>query len=168
MPTVGRVSATDACPTADAGTRPQRTLHMLRGLPGAGKTTRARQLATEHPDWIIVSVDDIAARIRRTCRHTGRTITAADLARHTLRTAVNDIAAAWRHGAITVIIDAPNLDDTTADAWQHLADHHHATLVIDVVGTDLATCQERNRERADRGERSVRPDTIAALARSHP
>lgn len=72
--TIAATAADGTRNEAPAGARPsQPTLIMMRGLPGAGKTTRARQLVDQAaPGTVVrVGVDDLATMLYGTRRPAG-------------------------------------------------------------------------------------------------
>jgi predicted kinase len=142
-------------------------LIITRGLPGCGKTTRARQwVAEDREHRARVNRDDIRAMLDDGEFVKGvtepRIIAARDAA----------ISSLLRQG-VDVISDDTNLPQRTARDLARLAAHAGAGLaVIDLTDVPLETCLKRNAARTDKPpvpEEAIRDMHARYLAgRGHP
>jgi len=129
-------------------------LIILRGLPGSGKTTWAREYLADHPDAIRVNRDDLRAML-----HGERPWSMVDEAT-TLAARDAVIAAALRCGR-TVVVDDTNLTRWHRQELTALAERHGASARLVVLDTPIAECIRRDALRP----RPVGAARITELAR---
>jgi len=113
---------------------PGLTLTILSGLPGSGKSTKARELQRLYGS-LVVSRDDL----RRNFSYIGEdelTIRLVQLTRSFLR------------NGISVIVDSCNLHPQDRDRWTNLAREHEARLYWIHVNTEVEECVRRDAGRA--------------------
>lgn len=99
------------------------TLYVMKGLPAAGKTTRAAELSTQ-TGAVIVSRDDLKTRPRY----------------------FHEIDKQLAEGN-TVVADATNF--TTGEVLEVIAAQHKAKLVVEFLDTPVEVCIERDYKRTD-------------------
>jgi predicted kinase len=117
---------------------------MFRGIPGSGKTTIARKLAT--PETVRLSRDDLRAMLTGSDQ---KTVLSAGMERvitHALRILASRALDDGKH----VIVDGTNLHPRDESEWRLLAAAHGALFeVYDLSGVPLEVCLARNAARAD-------------------
>jgi len=133
----------------------QTELVVMRGLPGSGKTTRARRWIAERPDVRArVNRDDIRAMFGCLPVGTPRQETMVTAAQH-------GAAGALLRAGIDVVADDTNLTDSVMHRWQQLAHQCGARLTVwDLRDVDLQVCIDRDRARGAAGGRLVGADII--------
>lgn len=99
------------------------TLHIIRGLPGSGKTTLAASLVTE--DCVRVSRDDMRAML--TC-NPAKQVLDFDL-EDAITVGLQATAGALLDKGVSVIVDETNLRRRNVKAWVNLAAQHGAEIV---------------------------------------
>lgn len=118
------------------------TLHLTRGLPGSGKTTKARLWVARHPEARVrVNRDDL-----RTMAHGGRKGTAWQ------EQAVTTMQASSVSGLLLdgfdVVADDTNLRPDVMAAWYALAGRVGATVEVwDLTDVPVEECVRRNEQR---------------------
>lgn len=139
----------------------QPVVHILRGLPGSGKSTRAAELHAE-TGAEIVNRD----ALRMALLGSYWTGDPADEAKVTLheRSLVVDNLSKGR----SVIIDATHLVDHHLIDWYRVAEEYGASLEVITLDVGVETCVERDRLRGERGERWVGEDVIRRMALKFP
>jgi predicted kinase len=134
----------------------RRTLIVTRGLPAAGKTTRALQWVTEDPERRArVGTDEVAAMLHPQ-------IVAGDDAGYTWLYAkreqlvVNATIEALLRSGVDVVCDDTFLLPYYLDAVRELAQRCGADLVIwDMTDVDVEVCIARDAQRGRNGGRSI-------------
>lgn len=117
------------------------TLTVLSGLPGAGKTTRARVLAAE--GHYVVGRDELRAMVARPITEPAVTLLAAASARQLLSVGLN------------VVVDGWNLTAGDQRLWEQLAAEAGVELVWLHLATPVEECVRRD---------ASRPNAIGAAA----
>ncbi len=125
-------------------------LIVTRGLPAAGKTTRARNWVAEAPlTRARVNRDDLRTMLFGGWTGLPEHETAVTAVQHA---AVYDLLRFHR----SVVVDDTNLDDKVVHLLRSIAaDAHAAVEVWDLRDTPVEVCVQRDAERATRGERAV-------------
>ena len=127
------------------------TLTIMRGLPGSGKTTKARTLrADEIVTTLIVSRD--ALRVALTGSKTAWRTLIDDQGRSDLEKVVERISrhatAEFLKTGVNVIVDDQNLNPASLSALIMIARERHATVtIIDCVIPTINKAMERNHAR---------------------
>lgn len=134
------------------------TLYLTRGLPGCGKTTRARAFVAEDPARRIrVNRDDL-----RNMGHGARLGTSGQ----------EDAVTALQHAGVRALLDARLsvvVDDTDLNpahlrALRHIAMTHSVRCEVwDMTDVPLETCIERDCVRGARGEPAVGEEVIRSM-----
>lgn len=131
------------------------TLAITRGLPGSGKTTRARQWVDADPAARTrVNRDDLRATLYG--KHTGLTYDQEQTVTTAQRAAVRALLVAGRD----VVVDDTNLRLRNARAWADLAIEVGAVLEVWDMDTGVEVCVARDAAR----DRVVGADAIRAMA----
>lgn len=138
-----------------------RRLIVTRGLPAAGKTTRALRWVAEDPERRArVGTDQIAAMLHPQ-------VLSGDDAEYTMHYArreqlvVNAAIEALLRSGVDVVCDDTFLAQHYLDAARELADRCGADLVIwDMSDVDVEVCIARDKQRGRLGGRSIGEQTI--------
>ena len=128
----------------------KRKIIMLKGLPGSGKTTWARQYIDEHPSTARVNKDDLRAML-----HNGKYSNGRENFVLKVRDFIVDQALANGHD---VVVDDTNCEPKHHARLEEIAAKHGATLEVkDFTDVPLETCIERDLRRPNSvGERVIR------------
>lgn len=132
-------------------------LYIFRGLPGSGKSTRAKELsATTGAE--IVNRD----ALRMALLGSYWTGDADDEAKVSFyeRSLVRDNLSNGR----SVIVDATHISFASVRAWEPFAEEHGARIEVIDVDTSADICVTRNKVRERRGERFVSEEIIRDMA----
>lgn len=135
-----------------------RTMHILRGLPGSGKSTYAKKWVAQDPlNRIRVNRDTL-----RLMAHNGAHIV-SNLGKNSTERAImaarDVLIQMWLGMDLDVIVDDMNLSNWHVAKLREIAECANAWVVIvDMRDVPVATCIERDAQRTDR-ER-VGADTI--------
>lgn len=140
-----------------------RTLLLMRGLPGSGKTTLAREWVAKDPTCRVrVNRDEMRALM----------FGQDGVLPHAQEEAVTVAQRAWVSAMLAagwdVVVDDMNLRLKYARAWLALAEEHGAFLQVEDVLTSVETCVERDWRRAQRGGRHVSEPVIREIAARFP
>ena len=128
-------------------------------MPGTGKSTLARHLATEI-GAVLLRIDEIEAAMRRNGLTSEQTGLAAYSVAHAIAVSQLD------HG-LTVIADAVNPVEAARRGWRNLAAEHAARhVVIEIVCPDLGVHRDRATTRAVDVEGWVYPTWAEIEARA--
>ncbi|MCY1144013.1 AAA family ATPase [Actinoplanes sp. Pm04-4] len=130
-----------------------RTLIITRGLPGAGKTTRAMSWVAQDPQRRArVGSDQIAAMLHPHALTGGPATYSSDFAKRE-QLVVNAAIEALLRSGIDVVCDDPYLLPHYLEAVRELAARCDAEPVVwDMTDIDVETCIARD---AQRGRRSI-------------
>jgi predicted kinase len=137
------------------------TLTCMRGYPGSGKSTRARQIA-KGTGAVVVCRDDLRLMLHGVYwdgRHAHEN--GVSIAEHA------QVDALLKSGR-SVVVDATHLRAKYLRAWAKLAAKRGAAFRIENVLTDVDECVHRDRVRALSGGRYVGGDVIHKLAEKFP
>lgn len=123
---------------------------MLKGLPGSGKTTRAKELVTQ--GWIRVNKDDLRAMMFDGVEWN------RDLEKLVEELHFEGIRIALKHGH-DVVIDNTNLKESDAEDYAMIAHMWRCEFSIEEMNTSLGECIKRDAKRA----RMVGRDVIVSM-----
>lgn len=137
------------------------TLTAMRGYPGSGKSTKAREIAAES-GAVVVCRDDLRKMLHDTY-WSGKSaledqVTIAE------RAAVKGYLAE----GVSVIVDATHLNPRYLRKWAKLAAQYGAEFVRVDVTTPVEECIGRDYQRMLAGGRYVGEDVIRRMAKDHP
>ena len=137
-------------------------LVVLRGLPGSGKSTYAKNWVAEDPDWRIrVNRDDIRFQLYGTywglTQHQENTVSTIEHAQST----------AGLNAGLSVIIDATNLKAQSMKDWISAADKRRIQIRFVDIETPVDECISRDRLRRINGQRNVGEAVIRDFAKRY-
>jgi predicted kinase len=129
------------------------TLHLLCGKIAAGKSTLARELATD-PDAVLIAEDAWLARL-----YPGEIAALDDYVRCTgrLRSAMGPHVAALLRAGVSVVLDFPANTVASRQWMRGIADDAGADRRLHWLDLPDETCKARLRERNARGEHAFAP-----------
>lgn len=127
----------------------------LRGLPGSGKSTWAKEFISKNPNWVRTNKDEIRLQL-------GITNWSKEQERIVEETEYMAVEFALR-GDSSVIIDNTHFNPKFEMRYRELADRYKAEFEIKFFDTPLHTCLERNRNR----ENPVPEKVIMNMWRKH-
>ncbi|HLZ60102.1 MAG TPA: AAA family ATPase [Ktedonosporobacter sp.] len=129
----------------------KRTIIIIRGLPGSGKSTWARQQLEQHPErYKRLNRDTLREMIDNGKWSKGRE-------KHIIQTE-KLLAEHFLSNGFTVIIDDTNLSESTVKMWREFAQKMEAAVEIkDFTHVPVEVCIERDRKRPNYvGEQVIR------------
>lgn len=132
-------------------------LYVLRGLPGSGKSTRARELSGRI-DAEIVNRDALRLALLG-AYWTGIHADEQKVSFYE-RSLVHDNLSKGR----SVIVDATHISLASVRAWEFAAAEYGARVEVIHVDTGADICVTRNKMRERRGERFVSEEVIHEMA----
>jgi len=137
---------------------------VLRGLPGAGKSTRAREYMRTHPGQAgVVSRDTIRQHVLGLSMTPGDAV--LDRAGEDLVTAIIEATArCLLASGRTVIADATHLRADHIDSWRVLSAEYGVPVEVVDLDVPAEECIRRDAARAAAGGRGVGADVIHAMA----
>lgn len=139
-----------------------KTLTLLRGYPGAGKSTLTERLRAQRPGLVVLNRDD--ARMSMFGMYWGLTAGQEKM--------ITDlhmfVARSTLQKGGDVVIDATNLRASSAKDFADLAVVCEASFDVIDVNTDAKECIRRDKMRQDAGQRFVGADVIAGFAKRYP
>ena len=135
----------------------QPVIYVMRGLPGSGKSTQARELS-ERIGAEVVNRD----ALRWALLGSYWTGVPEDEARVSFyeRSLVSDNLSKGR----SVIVDATHVSFASVRAWEPYAQKYGARIEVIDVDTSADICVTRNKVRERRGERFVSEEVIRDMA----
>lgn len=136
----------------------EQALNILKGLPGAGKSTWAAAWRAQDPQHrVVVNRDSIRFELFGVYSD----LTAEQEA------VVSDIEFLRVDRALgagmSVTVDATHLVAAHRERWSLLADRHGVRHAVIAIDTALGECLRRNQARADTGSRFVPEDIIVQM-----
>ncbi|WP_301119843.1 AAA family ATPase [Mycolicibacterium fortuitum] len=137
------------------------TLTCMRGYPGSGKSTRARELA-EATGAVVVCRDDL-----RNMLH-GTYWTGIDELEQQVTIAEAAQVGALLAAGTSVVVDATHLRGRALQNWAKVAAKHGADFAVEDMLTDADTCAHRDLTRKINGDRSVGRQVIEDMAKRWP
>ena len=128
----------------------------LRGLPGSGKSTYARQLVTLQPDrWIRLNKDDLRGMMHDHKWSKGREALVVQTERQLAEQALAD--------GLSVIVDDTNFALKHEAYFQELADDKNVPFIVKFFDVPVEECIKRDLAR----RRSVGKDVILRMHAQH-
>ena len=131
-------------------------IYFLTGIQGSGKTTRAKEILSRDGLAVRVNKDDM--RLQLFCSHwlpkREKTVVKME------RLLVTELLKSGHN----VILDNTHLSGGHEEFYSNLAKELGASFEIIKLDTPVFECIRRDKERADRGERSVGRDVILNTA----
>lgn len=133
-------------------------LYVMRGLPGSGKSTRAKELSEYLGGVEVVNRDELRMALLGSY-WTGDPDDEAKVSFYE-RSLVNDNLSKGR----SVIVDATHISFASVRAWEPYANEHGARIEVIDVDTSADICVTRNKVREQRGQRFVSEEVIRDMA----
>lgn len=130
-------------------------LFVLSGLPGAGKTTRARALCAE-TGAAMVARDDLRAVLLNVRCEARLTLLMAALTRDLL------------HAGADVVVDAWNLHPADRRLWERLAGEAGAALLWEHLDTPVEECVRRDAGRPNANGAALVREAARLFAGAEP
>ena len=115
-------------------------IRMMKGLPGSGKSTLTKQFVKESGNAGRINRDDLRAMIFDGVWSGPREKVIVEIEKA--------IAQVLAKNKMMPVIDDTNLFQSHEDMWGNFAKDNNLEFEKDDVGTDLATCINRDRERS--------------------
>ncbi|QOP66551.1 polynucleotide kinase [Mycobacterium phage MiniMac] len=142
------------------------TLTAMRGYPGSGKSTKAREVA-DATGAVVVNRDALRQMLHGAWFHDTH---AKDAKTFEAEVTIAERAAvqAYLKEGVSVVVDATHLEPSYLRKWSKLAAQYGAQFVRVDVDTDLATCKQRDHARMLAGGRYVGDQVIDRMAKRHP
>ncbi|QDK03875.1 polynucleotide kinase [Mycobacterium phage Lewan] len=137
------------------------TLWAMRGYPGSGKSTRAREIANE-TGAVVVCRDDLRMMLHGTYfsgkKELEDEVTVAERAQ----------VSAFLKAGISVVVDATHLEPSYLRKWAKMASMYGAKFERVDMLTHPDACTLWDGERARAGGRHVGESVIRKMAKRHP
>ncbi|QZD99262.1 polynucleotide kinase [Mycobacterium phage Moostard] len=142
------------------------TLTAMRGYPGSGKSTKAREIA-DATGAVVVNRDALWKMLHGEWFHDTH---AKDAKTFEAEVTIAERAAvqAYLKEGVSVVVDATHLEPSYLRKWSKLAAQYGAQFVRVDVDTDVATCKQRDHARMLAGGRYVGDQVIDRMAKRHP
>ncbi|UVF61250.1 polynucleotide kinase [Mycobacterium phage DuncansLeg] len=142
------------------------TLTAMRGYPGSGKSTKAREIA-DATGAVVVNRDALRHMLHGAWFHNTH---AKDAKTFEDEVTIAERAAvqAYLKAGVSVVVDATHLEPSYLRKWSKLAAQYGAQFVRVDMDTDVLTCTDRDRKRGEAGGRYVGASVIAKMAKRHP
>lgn len=115
-------------------------LLMMRGIPGSGKTTRAKEIMVEAGNMVRVNRDQLRPMLHGDAKWSGKH---EKITMHVQRTVVKDLL----NNDYSVIVDDTNLRDADRERWGRVAVESNARFEIEDMDTSFEECVERDAHR---------------------
>jgi predicted kinase len=133
----------------------------MRGYPGSGKSTRARQIAGE-TGAVVVCRDDLRNMLHGTYfsgkKELEDEVTVAERAQ----------VSAFLKAGVSVVVDATHLEPSYLRKWAKMAALYGAKFERVDMNVSADECKSRDHQRQRAGIRSVGPEVIDRMAKRHP
>lgn len=137
------------------------TLTAMRGYPGSGKSTRAKQIAAK-TGAVVVCRDDLRKMLHDSyftgVKEREDEVTIAE------RAAVSN----FLKNGVSVVVDATHLEPSYLRKWAKMSAQYGAKFERVDVKTDPQECKNLDQQRGMRGGRWVGYDVIDRMAKRHP
>lgn len=130
-------------------------LLMMMGLPGSGKTTRAKEIMVEAGNMVRVNRDQLRPMLHGDAKWSGKK---EKVTMHVQRAMVKDLL----ENDHSVIVDDTNLRDADRDRWSHVAMEAGAKFEVVEMDTPYDECIDRDGQR----ENNVGAHVITSMALS--
>ena len=128
---------------------------ILRGLPGSGKTTFAKQLCIDNIDYVRINYDEMRQMLlgELNWNKAFKLYKFED----TVYKLADTIAEMFMEVGFNIVIDNMNLHPKSIGHWQRIADQYGYELEIKEMTTSLEECLERDKLRSNPvGEKVIR------------
>lgn len=137
------------------------TLTCMRGYPGSGKSTKAREIAAA-TGAVVVCRDDIRKMLHDNF-FTGEKAREAEVT-------ISERAqvSAFLKAGVSVVVDATHLEPSYLRKWAKMSAQYGAKFVRVDVTTSADMCIDLDHARGMDGERCVGADVIKRMAKRHP
>ncbi|WZB38362.1 polynucleotide kinase [Mycobacterium phage Bazzle] len=137
------------------------TLTAMRGYPGSGKSTRAREIA-DATGAVVVCRDDLRMMLHGTYfsgkKELEDEVTVAERAQ----------VSAFLKAGISVVVDATHLEPSYLRKWAKMASQYGAEFKRVDIETPASYCIVNDFKRGEDGGRTVGAEVINRMAKRHP
>ncbi|ALF00380.1 polynucleotide kinase [Mycobacterium phage Archie] len=137
------------------------TLTAMRGYPGSGKSTKAREIA-DATGAVVVCRDDLRMMLHGTYfsgkKELEDEVTVAERAQ----------VSAFLKAGISVVVDATHLEPSYLRKWAKMASQYGAEFKRVDIETPASYCIVNDFKRGEAGDRTVGAEVINRMAKRHP
>ena len=130
---------------------------ILRGLPGSGKTTFAKKMVTDQPEWFRINKDDFRCMMNGDQPFSGKR-------ERFVNKAEKAVAEMLLAQGKNVIVDNTHLTEGHLERWRNIARENNAKFAVHEMKVHLDVCLARNMLRT--GTDYCPPEVIVSMARS--
>lgn len=134
----------------------ERTMLIMQGLPGLGKSRLAERIASSDA-FALISTDSIRLELTGDASDLSRDMEVYQLARERAKIALR------AQPSINIVVDATNTRRSALNEWLGIAQLYRMAVRVAMFDIDLTLSMAVNRKRARRGERFVPNNVLMAM-----
>lgn len=133
-------------------------LIVLSGLPGSGKSTRAKEIVEQSGDWVRVNKDSLRPMLHCDKPFQFRQEKAT-------KKAERAVAKELLSSGYNIVVDDTNLTERHVQPWKDLAKELNAKFEHIVMDASIEDCISRDERRGNDGGKHIGKSTIINMAR---